>query len=90
MLLGHGVGGDGYFRVLGNMEFNHAADVHAVDVIGAEDGHHMRVGLLDKVDVLRNGVGRTLVPRFVLRTHLGRHGNDKVALQQATELPHLA
>ena len=90
MLLRHGDGGDGHFRVPGHVEVDHAGDVHAVDVVAAEDGHHMRVGLLDEVDVLIDGVGRSLVPGFILRAHLGRHGDNEVALQQSAELPSLA
>ena len=39
-------------------------DVHAVDVVAAEDRHHVRIGLLHQVDVLVDGVGRALVPGF--------------------------
>jgi len=72
------------------VEVNHAANVHPVDVIAAEDGHHMRIGLLDQVDVLQDGVGGALVPGFIPRAHLCRHGNNEVALQQSAELPSLA
>ena len=65
-------------------------DVHAVDVIAAEDGHHVRVGLLHQVDVLVDGVGRALIPGLVRRTHLRGHGNDELGLQQAAELPAFA
>ena len=37
-----------------------------------------------------DGVGGSLVPGFVLRTHLCRHGDDEVALQQSAELPSFA
>ena len=73
-----------------HVEVDHAGDVHAVDVIAAEDCYHIRVGLLDEVDVLQDGVGGSLVPGFVLRTHLRRHGDDEVTLQQSAELPSLA
>jgi len=87
----HGNGGDRHLRVAGgHVEADHAGDVHAVDVIGAEDDDHVRVGLLDEVDVLRDSVCRTLVPLFAFGTHLRRHGDDEVARQQSTELPYLA
>jgi hypothetical protein len=89
-LLRHGDSGDRHPRVPGHVEVDHAGDVHAVDVIGPEDGHHVRVGLLDEVDVLQDGVGRTLVPCFALRTHLRRHRDDEVGLQDSAELPSLA
>ena len=89
VLFGHGNGGNGHFRVFGQVEINHAGNVHAVDVIAAEDRHHMRIGLLDKVDILQDGVGGALVPGFILRTHLCRHGDYEVAFQQPAELPPL-
>ena len=66
VLLGRGDGGHGYFRVPGHVEFDHVGDVHAVDVIGAKDGHHVRVGLLNEVNVLQNSVSSALVPGFIL------------------------
>jgi hypothetical protein len=47
------------------MVFDHTGDVHAVDVIAAEDRHHLRIGLLHQVDVLVDGIGGSLVPGFV-------------------------
>ena len=70
--------------------FDHVGDVHAVDVIAAEDRHHVRVGLLHQVDVLVDGVGRSLVPGFVRGAHLGRHRNHELRFEQAAELPSLA
>ena len=90
MLLGKGIGGYSHFRVPCHVEVNHAGDVHAVDVVAPEDRNHVRVGLLDEVNVLENGVGSSLVPGFVLRTHLCWHRDDEVALQQSAELPSLA
>ena len=72
------------------MEIDHAGDIHAVDVVAAEDGHQVRIGLLDEVNVLKDGVGSSQVPGFVLRTHLCRHIDDEVALQHSAELPSLA
>ena len=61
----HRNGGDGDCGALLLVVLHHAGDVHAVDVIGAEDRHHVRVGLLDQVDVLIDGVGRSLIPGLV-------------------------
>ena len=69
---------------------DHAGDVHAVDVISAEDGHHVRIGLLHQIDVLINGVRRALIPGLILGAHLGRHRDHELILQQAAELPALA
>ena len=85
-----GNGGDGDFGAASHVEIDHAADIHAVDVIASEDGHNVRVGLLDQIDVLKNGVGSSLIPGFVLGAHLRGDVNDEVALQQAAELPSLA
>jgi len=81
--------GDGHFCLLGPVEIDHAGDIHAIDVVGSEDGNQVRVGLLDEIHVLKDGVCRSLVPGFVLRTHLCRHVDDEVALQQPAELPSL-
>ncbi len=56
-------------------------------MISAKDRHKMRVRLLDKIYVLKNRVGSSLVPRFFFRAHLGRNIGDEVALQQAAKLP---
>ena len=82
--------GDGDFGALLHVVFDHAGDVHAVDVIAAEDGHHVRIGLLHQVDVLINGVGRALIPGFILGAHLRGHRDHELILQQAAELPALA
>src|ERR1035438_6667767 len=85
-----GDGGDSDFGALLHVVLDHAGDVHAVDVIAAEDGYNVGIGLLDQVDVLINGVGRALIPGFVLGAHLCRHRDDELILQQASELPALA
>ena len=59
-------------------------------MIRAEDHHHVRVGLFDQVDVLVNRVGRAAIPGFVCRSHLRRHGNDEVTLQQTVRFPAVA
>ncbi len=51
---------------------DHVRDVHAVDVIGAEDGHDVRLGLFDQIDVLVDGVGGALIPGLVRPTASGR------------------
>src|ERR1035441_752626 len=85
-----GDGGDGDFGALLHVVLDHAGDVHAVDVICAEDGHDVGIGLLHQIDVLINGVGRALIPGFVLGAHLRRHRDDELILQQAAELPAFA
>ena len=85
--------GNGRHRDLGRLldvVLDHAGDVHAIDVIAAENGHHVRIGLLHQVDVLVDGVGRALVPRLVRRAHLRRNGDHELRLEQPAELPALA
>jgi len=89
-LLFHGNGGDGDCGALLLVILDHAGDVHAVDMVAAEDGHHVRIGLFYQVDVLVDGVGRALVPGFTGRAHLGRHRNNELVLEEASELPALA
>ncbi len=90
VLSGNRDGGDGHFRLFCHVKIDHAGDIHAVDVVATEDGHQVRIGLLNEVSVLKDGVGSSLVPGFALRTHLCRNVNDEVALQQSAELPSLA
>ena len=85
-----GDGGDGRLGALVHVELDHLADVHAVDVIGAEDDHEVRIGLLDQIDVLIDGVGGAAIPVLAGGTHLRGHGNDEVLLQQAAHFPAVA
>ena len=66
-----------------HVELDHAGDVHAVNVIAAENRHHVRIGLLHQVDVLVDGVGRALVPGLARRAHLRRHRDHELRLEQA-------
>ena len=86
----HGDGRHGDLRRFVGVVLDHAGDVHAVDVIAAENRHHVRVRLLHQVDVLVDGVGGPLVPRFAGRAHLRRHRNHELRLEQLPELPALA
>ncbi len=73
-----------------HMKFDHLPDVHAINVIRAEDHNHVRIGLLDQVDVLVNRIRRPAVPVLLSRSHLCRNGNDEVVFQQTTHLPAFA
>jgi hypothetical protein len=64
------------------VELDHARHVHPVDVVGAEDRHQVRLGLLDQVRVLVDGVGGALVPGLAGRAHLRRHRDHELVLQQ--------
>ena len=86
----HRNGRHGGFGSARGVELDHGADVHAVDVIGPEDGHDVGMRLFHQVDVLEDGIGGALVPGFLRRAHLRRHGDDEVVIEQAAELPAVA
>ena len=65
-----GDGGDG---PLLKMKVRHLADVHLVDVVGAEDQHGVGAVFLDEVDVLKHRIRRAPIPAFA-HAHL-RHLN---------------
>jgi len=87
---GEWVGGDGDFRAFGNVKIDHAGNVHAVDMIATEYRHQLRIGLFDKIDVLKYRIGSALVPCFILGTHLGGNVDDEMALEQSAKLPSFA
>ena len=90
VFLGLGDGGDGRVGALVDVVFQHLADVHAVNMIGAEDHHVMRIGLFDQVDVLVDGVGGAAIPVLRGRAHLRGHGNDEVLFEHAAGGPAFA
>ena len=69
------------------MKVDHMGEIHAIDMVRAEDGDDVRLGLLDQVDVLIDGVRRSLIPGFTGRAHLGGDGNDELIFQQTAHLP---
>jgi hypothetical protein len=87
---GEWIGGDGDFPAFGSVKIDHAGNVHAVDMIATEYRHQLRIGLFDKIDVLKYRIGSSLVPGFILRTHLCGNVDDEMALEQSAELPSLA
>ena len=87
---GNGNGCDGAGGAGMLVRVDHVRDVHPIDVIGAEDGDDVRLGLLDEVDVLVDaGVGCSPIPCFGGGAHL-RHGNDELVFQDAAVLPAFA
>ena len=81
---------DGHLRPLVHVEFEHFADVHSVNMVGAEDHHEMRIRLFNQIDVLINGVGGAAIPVLARGPHLRRNRDDEVLLQQAARLPAFA
>ena len=67
---------------------DHLARVHAVDVVGAEHAHDVRVLVADEVEVLVDRVGRAGEP-VRAAAHLGRHRRHVVA-EDRREAPGLA
>ena len=64
----------------GKVEINHLVDVHLIDMVATENRHEVRAFVSNEVNVLENGVGRSLVP-VIARTHLG--GNEVHVLVEA-------
>ena len=87
LLDGHAQGGDGQGGGLLLVEGHHLADIHLVDMVGAEDADVLGVGDLDETQVLVDGIGRTVIPAFA-HPHLGRNGVDE-AVRDADYVPAL-
>ena len=62
LLPGHLAHGDGDVGVFLNMVAQHGVVIHFIDMIAREDEHIIGVKLLDKGQVLIDGVGRAAVP----------------------------
>lgn len=80
----------GHLGALLLVKFHHVADIHAVDVVRPEDAHHVRIRLLDEVDVLIDGIGGPAIPNLTVGAHLGGHGNDEMILQHPRRFPPVA
>ena len=68
----HWDSGNGQEGRTGEVEINHLVDVHLVNVVAAENRHEVRAFVCNQVDVLENGVGRSLVP-VIAGAHLCRN-----------------
>ena len=68
------------------MEMHHLAHIHAVNVVGAEDGDQGRVVLDNQVAILEHGVGGALEP-FRALAHLRRHDADELARDDVGQHP---
>ena len=74
--------GDGGQGILAAVEVDHLAHVHLVDVVGAEDQHHVWAKDLHQVEVLVNAIGGAPVPAFA-RAHLRGHDGHEVGVGAA-------
>ena len=70
--------GDGHLGAAVAVEGEHLADVHLVDVVGAEHADVGRLLVLDHVEVLEDGVGAAAEP-LRAEVHRRRHGRNVVA-----------
>ena len=86
LLARHDDAADGQIGVAVDVRVDHGAVVHLVDVIAGQDDDILRIGLLDAVDVLIDGVGRAFVPVFV-DALLRRQHIDVFAQFAAKEAP---
>ena len=82
----HRESGHGHRRLALEMELDHLLHVHPVDMVGAEDRDQVRAVVVEQVEVLKDGVGGTLVPALA-HPHLGRDGSDELVVQDPSELP---
>jgi hypothetical protein len=78
--------GDRHVGLPLDVEIDHLADVHAVDVVGAEDRDDVRIGLAHEVQVLAHGVRGAPVPALA-PLHLGGDGADELVAQHRAEPP---
>ena len=69
-----------------DMLLHHLLEIHAVDVVGADDHHNIRLHVLDDVDGLVDGVGRAEIP-VLAKSLLSRNRGDVVA-EQRRKTPH--
>ena len=78
LLDGHPDGGNGDARAGLDVAVEHLPRIHAIDVVGAEDEDVRRLLVIDDVEVLVDGVGRTQEPS-PSPAHLRGHRSDVVA-----------
>ncbi len=78
LLQAHGTRGHRDVGARFQVEGQHLADVHPVDVVGAEDGHDVRGEVVDQVQVLQHGIGRAPVPRLARPLLRGHHRDEGV------------
>src|SRR3569833_2176493 len=71
------------------MELDHLADIHAVDVIGAEHGDDVGTMQTDQIQIFINGTGRAFKPAGAA-AHLRRHDGDEMRGIDGRQYPGLA
>jgi len=68
------------------MEVEHLTDVHPVDVVRAEDGHDVRMMIVDEIEVLIDRVCGPLKPLRAL-AHLRRNHGDELIGKNRRKCP---
>ncbi len=68
------------------VELDHVAEVHAVDVVGAEDRDQLGAEVADQVEILEDGVGGAPIPGLAA-AHLRRHHGDERLGQPPADAP---
>jgi hypothetical protein len=78
--------GDGDIGGFFLMLVDHLPDIHAIDVIRAENGDQFGIVPFEQIQILIHAVGGALVPIFS-RAHLRRHRNDKMFAKKIGRAP---
>ena len=78
--------GHGYVRAVFLMIVDHLADIHAIDMVGAENRNQLGIVPLDQKQILVTRVGGALVP-IGAEAHLRRHRRDKVIAEEVGGAP---
>ena len=80
--------GDCRDGVFVDMEIDHLADVHAVDMVASENRDEIRTEILDQMRVLIDCVRSSHVPGFIGGLHLRRNRDDETpAHMRAGDVP---
>jgi hypothetical protein len=75
----HGKGGYCHFGIILFMEIDHLTNIHAINMVRSEHGDQVVTMTFYEVDVLINGVRRSLIPAFS-RSLLSGDRQDKMIL----------
>src|SRR5579864_9138077 len=78
---------DGHIRVSAFVKLNHVFDIHAINMVCAEDGDGAVIGVIDQTQILKNRIRGSSIPGLFAAMYLGRRGNDELVPKQIAELP---
>ena len=83
---GHRQGGNRHLGVAFQVKTHHLPHIHAIDMVGTEDRHQLRLELLDEVEILKYGIRRSLKPSGAF-THLRRHHSNELLGKDRCQSP---